>query len=212
MWGVRGGEAEVREASASPEAVRALVRAAAAGDTSAFRRLVEMHMRAIYAVGFRILGNHDDADDVAQETFVRAWSSLGRYDERYAFYTWLRTIATRLALNVRAKQQRRRTEGGETFAIAAETVADPGADPADGAVAAEWSDRLRAALAQLPEEQRSVLILRGQEEMSYAEIAAALDVPVGTVMSRLARARERLRVLLRDPGPAAVGKDRKEEA
>jgi len=202
----------VDEASVSPVEVRALVRAAAAGDTAAFRRLVELHMRAVYGLGLSILGDPDDADDVAQETFVRAWIALDRYDERFAFYTWLRTIATRLALNVRAKRRRRRTEGGESFDAASETVADPGADPATNAAVAELRGRLEAALAQLPAEQRAVLVLRGQEGMSYAEIAAALEVPVGTVMSRLARARERLRGLLREAGAASVAEDGKERA
>jgi RNA polymerase sigma-70 factor, ECF subfamily len=191
----------VDEASASPAEVRALVRAAARGDTAAYRRLVETHMRAVYAVAYRIVGDADDADDVAQETFVRAWEALERYDERYAFYTWLRTIATRLALHVRGKRRRRRTDGGESFETAAETVADTGADPVANAAAAELRMHVQEALDRLPEEQRAVVLLRGQE-MSYAEIAAALEIPVGTVMSRLARARERLRELLRARGAA----------
>lgn len=184
------------EASSRVAEIRALVRAAATSDAAAFRRLVELHMRALYAHSYRLLGDRDEADDVTQETFVRAWSALDRYDERYTFYTWLRTIATRLALNVLAKRRRRRTEGGEVFESVAESAADPRPGPEAKAEASELGTRLSAALGELPDEQRTVLVLRAQEGMSYAEIASALAIPVGTVMSRLARARERLRAIL----------------
>ena len=184
------------EPHARQEDIRAWVRAARGGDGTAFRRLVESHMRAVYALGYRILGDADDADDVAQETFVRAYRALDRYDERYSFYTWLRTIATRIALNEVAKRKRRRTDAGEAFETASEIVADPNADPC-----AELADgEMRAAIARgldaLPAEFRAVLVLRAEQQMSYAEIAAALDVPEGTVMSRLHRARALLRQAL----------------
>src|SRR5262249_31518467 len=187
------GAAPLADTKASAEEIRAWVRAARAGDAGAFRRLVESHMRAVYALGFRLLGNHDDADDLAQETFVRAHRALDRYDERWAFYTWLRTIATRVALNEIAKRKRRRTEGGEVFDAAAESAAESAPDPIDQLAEAELHAALRLACDELPSEFRAVLVLRSQEGLSYAEIAQDLDLPLGTVMSRLHRARAMIR-------------------
>jgi len=184
--------------------VRELVRAARRGEAAAFSRLVAMHMRAIYSVGYRLMRNHDDADDVAQETFVRAYHALARYDETYSFYTWLRTIATRVALNEIDKRRRRRTTGGESFDTAAETVPAGAADPADDLAGEELRVALEEALGTLPEEFRAVLVLRTHEELSYDEIARTLDIPVGTVMSRLSRARRQLREALRARRGGAV--------
>lgn len=184
---------------------RGLLRAAQAGDTRAFRHLVETHMRPIYAIGYRMLGNHDDADDVAQETFVRAWEALDRYDPKYSVYTWLRTIATRLCLNELEKRKRRRTEGGEAFEVAAETQADPAADPAATAAGNETRRDIATALDELPADYRAVLVLRSFDDLSYEEIAATLDIPIGTVMSRLSRARARLRTALGNKMPLNEG-------
>jgi RNA polymerase sigma-70 factor (ECF subfamily) len=186
----------MRERPAPEADVRDLVRRARDGDEQAFSRLVETHMRAVYAVAYRMMGDHDAADDVAQETFVRAYRALGRYDPTYSFYTWLRTIATRVALHELAKRRRRRTEGGESFEMAAETLPTTAPDPQSLAEADELGSRVWRALALLPEEYRAVIVLRSQEQLSYAEIARTLDIPVGTVMSRLARGRERLRAAL----------------
>jgi RNA polymerase sigma-70 factor (ECF subfamily) len=183
----------VTESQARQDDIQAWIRAARRGDGAAYRRLVESHMRAIYALGYRILGDADDADDVAQETFVRAYQALDRYDERYSFYTWLRTIATRVALNEVAKRKRRRTDAGAAFENAADLVADPHPDPASELAGDELRTAVARGLAALPAEFRAVLVLRAEQQMSYAEIAAALDLPEGTVMSRLHRARALLR-------------------
>ena len=186
---------------------RALVQAARAGDTQAFRRLVEMHMRAVHAIAFRMLGNHDDADDVAQETFVRAWEALGRYDSAFSVYTWLRTIATRLCLNELEKRKRRRTDGSAALEDVSESVAAPAEDAAGEIDAARTRAALLAALQTLPAHARAVIVLRVFEDLSYEQMAATLQIPVGTVMSRLSRARSQLRAALaaalRGPGAAA---------
>ena len=173
--------------------VQHLARAARAGDRAAFRRLVEMHMHAVHALGHRMLGSHDDADDVAQETFVRAYRALDRYDESYSFYTWLRTIATRVALNEIDKRKRRQTTGGESFETAAEVVAASGPDPCEQVAGEELAEAVQASLRTLPAEFRAVLALRTYEQMSYEEIATTLEIPIGTVMSRLNRARRLMR-------------------
>jgi RNA polymerase sigma-70 factor (ECF subfamily) len=176
--------------------VHDLVRLARLGDDAAFRRLVEMYMRAVYSVAYRLMGDHDDADDVAQETFVRAHQSLSRYDESYSFYTWLRTIATRLGLNELEKRRRRKTHSGETFDTAAESVPAAAPDAADVLAGEELREALEQALGTLTEEYRAVLVLRTYEDLSYEEIAHTLGIPIGTVMSRLCRARGLLRQVL----------------
>jgi RNA polymerase sigma-70 factor (ECF subfamily) len=196
---------------ADDSAARALVRAAQAGDPDAFRRLVETYMRAVHGIAYRMMGNHDDADDVAQETFVRAHRALDRYDETYSFYTWLRTIATRVALNEIEKRKRRHTQGGEAFETAAEVVASPAPDPSEQLALQQLSEALQAALQKLPGEYRSVLALRTYEQMSYEEIATTLEIPIGTVMSRLNRARGLLREAWRGRlGSAIEPKERKQ--
>jgi RNA polymerase sigma-70 factor (ECF subfamily) len=176
-----------------PRRITQLVRDAREGDAVAFRTLVETYMRPIYALSHRMLGRHDDADDVAQETFVRAWQALDRYDGRFSFHGWLRTIATRLALNELDKRRRRQTHGGVAFDVAAETQADPAPDPQKEVEAKEMQERLQAIVQTLPDEFRVPLVLRSMEELSYDEIARILDVPVGTIMSRLHRARQQVR-------------------
>ena len=193
------------------EVVRDLVRRARLGDDAAFRRLVEMYMRAVYSIAYRLMGDHDDADDVAQETFVRAHRSLARYDESYSFYTWLRTIATRLGLNEIAKRRRHKTQGGESFDVAAESVPAAASDPADDLAGAELREALGQALDTLTEEYRAVIVLRTYEDLSYEEIASTLGVPIGTVMSRLSRARGLLRQALSGARPSVVRKPLKRE-
>lgn len=159
-------------------------------------------MRAVYSLGYRLLRNADDADDVAQETFVRAYQALDRYDERYTFYTWLRAIATRLALNEIAKRRRRRTDGGEAFEAAAETISGAERDPLEGIAGGELQAAIETALDEIPPDYRAVLVLRAYEDLSYAEIASTLEIPVGTVMSRLSRARLHVRQILAARGVA----------
>jgi RNA polymerase sigma-70 factor (ECF subfamily) len=189
---------------------RALVQTARAGDAQAFRRLVEMHMRAVHAIAFRMLGNHDDADDAAQETFVRAWEALERYDPAFSVYTWLRTIATRLCLNELEKRKRRRTDGTAALEAVADSLPGPPEDPPGEIDAARTRVAVLAAMQALPADARAVLVLRVFEDLSYEQIAATLQIPVGTVMSRLSRARAQLRAALAAgmPGQGAPARRR----
>lgn len=178
-----------RREDAGSDPVPELVGRAQAGDAAAFRQLVEACMRPVYGQARRLLRDHDDADDVAQETFVRAWQALDRYDGRTSFQGWLHTIATRLALNVIAKRKRRRTLGGEHFERAAETLASGAPGPEAQVELGEARGALEQVLHELPDDFRLPLLLRTYEGLSYAEIGATLSVPVGTVMSRIHRAR-----------------------
>jgi len=162
---------------------------AAAGDRSAFEALVTRHRKAVYRLCWSAAGNHADADDAAQETFLRVFRALPSYDPGRPFLPWLRRIAWNCGLTVRRDRQ-----AGVPL-VPGEEIPDP-ADPAEGpedaASGNEEKRRVAAAMADLPAELRTVLVLRAVEGLSYAEIAEAAGIPAGTVMSRLSRARERL--------------------
>ena len=146
----------------------------------------------MYATAYRIVRRPDLADDVAQDAFLRAYQALDRFDLARPFGPWICRIAANLAINhVRSPEAREEAlpEGhGETPAAAE--------DPLTRVLGGEAQSVLEAALGHLPAEQRAVFSLRVFEELSYREIAEALDIQIGTVMSRLSRARERLREAL----------------
>lgn len=162
---------------------------AAKGDRQAFDALVARHRAAVYRLCWSLTGNHADADDAAQETFVRVYRALPSYDPERPFRPWLRKIAWNCALSV----GRNGRSGVPT--VSGEELPDP-VDPADGpeeiAAAGEERRRVAKAVAALPAELRAVIVLRAVEGLSYAEIAETAGIPAGTVMSRLSRARERL--------------------
>ncbi len=176
----------------------ALVRKAREGDVDAFETLVRTYQQRVYAVCRRLTGAHQSADDLAQETFIKAYFALGRFDPRWPIYPWLRRIAVNASLNYLKVRGRERSLDE---APRAERLADP--RPADSRPEvrleqAEFEARFERSIASLPEEQRSVFVLKFYEGLSYEEIARTLDVPAGTVMSRLARARQKLKALLAD--------------
>jgi RNA polymerase sigma-70 factor (ECF subfamily) len=158
------------------------------GDVGAFEEVVKRHQRRVYGVALRIVRSHALADDVAQEAFLRAWRHLDRFDTGRPFAPWVCRIAANLALNhvrsPRAREDPLPEDGPEPPATAA--------DPLRSVLESEAQAVLERALEELPPEQRAVFVLRAVEEMSYREIAEALEVSPGTVMSRLFRARERL--------------------
>jgi len=158
-------------------------------------------------VALRIVRAHDLADDVAQEAFLRAWRALDRFELGRPFGPWICRIAANLAVN-HVRSPRAREEGLPEGH--AETQA-AGLGPLGALLDAEATRVLDAAIGELPREQRAVLVLRAVEEMSYAEIAEALGLSPGTVMSRLYRARERLARALR-PYLGRAAERRKAEA
>jgi RNA polymerase sigma-70 factor (ECF subfamily) len=165
-----------------------LVARARQGDLSAFEEIVRRHQRRVYGVALRIVRSHAVADDVAQEAFLKAWQGLDRFELGRPFAPWICRIAANLAVNhVRSPLAREDPlpEGhGETRAS--------GGNPLNSLLDTEARTLLEKALASLPPEQRAVFVLRTAEEMSYREIAEALDLSEGTVMSRLFRARKKL--------------------
>ena len=167
-----------------------LITAAQQGDQHAFDELVRRHREAVITVVYRMCGDVHLAEDAAQEAFVRAWQHLPTYQPRSPFRNWVYRIAINAALDtLRAVRQEREP-----------VDADAAASADDGPEAlverAEQAEGVRQAVLNLPPASRAVLVLREYEGLSYREIADTLDIPIGTVMSRLNYARERLRQAL----------------
>jgi len=174
------------------DADRALVEAAAAGSRDAFDELVRRYQTAIVNLVRALTSGRGDADDLAQEVFVRAWKSLRTFRGDSTFRTWLHQVAINVVRTSRVRQGRMM----RVFRQAAETDLEPAAteEPADARLARRQI--IERALASLPEDLRMAVTLRDLQGLDYREIAAALDVPIGTVESRIFRARQRLKPLL----------------
>jgi RNA polymerase sigma-70 factor (ECF subfamily) len=180
---------------------RVLARAAARGDRDAFARLVDAHKRRVHALCFRLLGDAEEARDAAQESFVRAWSAMGTFDAAQPFAPWVLRIARNHCFDV---ARRRLPAGREVRLDAAPAedeapfeLADAEAVPVhDRLEGAERSAAVAVAVAQLPSKYREVIHLFHVEGMAYKDIAAVMDVPMGTVMTWLHRARAKLRETL----------------
>ena len=162
-------------------------------DEAAFRELVETTEDRVYGTMVKMLGGVEGAEDLAQRVYLRIWQARGRYEPTAKFSTWMFSIVRRLVLNERRGRARR----GAVFHSPApeEPVreASGGISPASEASAGELARAIDAALAELPEEQRTAMILRRYEEMPYEEIAGVLETSVPAVKSLLFRARETLR-------------------
>ena len=176
-----------------PDPVEAdLVKKACGGNLFAFEEMVKRYQRRVYAVARRIVRRHDVADDVTQETFLRAYHALASFDVQRPFGPWICRIAANLAVNHVRSPEAREQELPEAH----HETPSSAPDPLHGVLDREAERVLNDALSALPAEQRAVLVLRVQEDFSYREIADALQLEMGTVMSRLSRAREKLRAAL----------------
>jgi RNA polymerase sigma factor (sigma-70 family) len=159
------------------------------GDPDAVRVVYREFGRLVFAVAYRALGSRELAEDVTQQTFVKAWRSAASFDPSRALGPWLATIARRTAIDVHRQEARRRTETlGESTTETEPSVVSlpPGVERAYDV----WA--VREAIATLPPEEQDVVRLQHAEELSHAEIAERLAVPVGTVKSRSFRAHRRL--------------------
>ncbi|EEG76728.1 RNA polymerase sigma factor [Dethiobacter alkaliphilus] len=171
------------------------------GDLSAYDELMKCYEQKVYALCFRMSGNHTDAQDLAQEAFLKAFRALPSFKGQSQFSTWLYRIVTNTCLDERRRQARRPglvsmdkpldTDDGQI----AVTLPDKGPDPLSEALNSELQAEIQELLSRLPAGQRIVVVMRDLEGYSYDEIAAVLDVNIGTVKSRLNRARARLRDL-----------------
>ena len=166
------------------------------GNLKAFDRLVEKYQRRLYVMVRKMVIGHDDTNDIVQEAFVKAFSNLERFDDNYAFYPWLHRIAVNTAIN-HQKKMSRQMERTSIDSITEPATQSEGSNPSGQVLGQELNVKIEEALDQLPFEQRAVFILRTAEDLGYQEIADRLDISIGTVMSRLSRAREKLKKLLK---------------
>jgi RNA polymerase sigma-70 factor (ECF subfamily) len=166
-----------------------LIRRCQTGEKDAFGPIVKRYAGQATGAAYMLLGCSDEAMDASQEAFVRAWRHIGRFDPAAPFYPWYRTILRNICLG-RLRQRARR----KTVALTdghADGSAD--ADPTLLARRTERSDLLWRAIMRLPLAHREIILMNHFQGMAYKEMAAALDIPIGTVMSRLHHARQALR-------------------
>lgn len=174
-----------------------LVRRCLAGDEKAYRELVEMYQGQVHSVVFRMVRSREDAQDLTQETFVRMFRALDRYDLQRPFAAWLFTIASRLAIDhIRRRKvtpislTQREAGSDDEYEI---EIEDSGLKPDEFTTRNEEERRTESLIQSLPPHYRIVVILRHQQDLSYEEIAESLHLPLGTVKARIHRARELLK-------------------
>ena len=172
-----------------PEVLAAAVR----GDRKACGQLVRAYQRRAYAAAYSLVGNRDDALELSQDAFVKAFKAMKRFDLTMPFYPWLHRIVRNTSLNHIKKKKRRGESSLDQMMESGFDAHDPGHRPDDSATREELLKHIQRAMEQLTSEQQEILRLRHFMELSYGEIAASLDIPQGTVMSRLHGARKKLR-------------------
>jgi RNA polymerase sigma-70 factor (ECF subfamily) len=158
------------------------------GDRNAFSELVCNHAQGVMNVIYRMCGDMQLAEDAAQETFIRVWLRLSSYSPRVSLRNWLYRIAVNAAIDMLRKEKRIMPQAVEDLHL---LDSQPG--PEAMLASAESTRMVQAAVLTLPDASRAVLVLREYEDLSYQEIAESLDIPVGTVMSRLNYARKLLK-------------------
>lgn len=169
----------------------ALMARAKNGDMDAYESLVRLFQHRIYRLCWRMTGAHQAADDMAQETFIKAYQALSRFHDGQDFYPWIRRIAVNTTLNYLQAHKREEPLGDREPSV-------PDELPQDELQRREAEDRFQEAWQALPSDQRAVFTLRVVENQSYREIAESLHLAPGTVMSRLNRARHKLKEALAD--------------
>lgn len=172
------------------------------GDHEAFAQLVEIYEDKVYNLCLRMCSDREDARDLAQEAFLKAWRGLRFYKQEAAFSTWLYRLTSNVCIDYLRQKKRRSTV---SFVTADEEgvqldIPDPTPTPEQQVMDEQTKEQVANAMSQLEEEFRLVLTLRVVEELSYDEIAEIMELKVGTVKSRLARAREKLRKILLENG------------
>jgi RNA polymerase sigma-70 factor (ECF subfamily) len=172
-----------------------LVEAAQAGNSEAFGQLVERYQDRLYNTLVRVLGSRDDASEVLQDAFVLAYTKLGSFRGNSQFYTWMYRVALNQACSHRRRTTRRRDEMSveQLRELSGTEPVDSSLQPEQTLVRTEQAELVQTALAEISDEHREILVLREMEDYSYETIAEILELPVGTVRSRLFRARLQLK-------------------
>jgi RNA polymerase sigma-70 factor (ECF subfamily) len=194
-----GSPAYVQNQVKVEEVDRDLVARSLEGDRDAFEAIVRNYQRRVYGVALRMIRRHEVADDIAQETFVRAYTQLHRFELGRPLAPWLMRIAANLSINYLTRAARREQPIAEEATSSGLPAAESeGSDPQRSLLSSEFASALDEAVDKLPAEQKAVFVLRVHEEMRYDDIAESLGISLGTVMSRLHRARGKLKVMLKD--------------
>ena len=181
-----------------------LAEKAKAGDQSAFEQLVIENQNKVYSLALRLVNDREEAADLAQEAFVKAWQGLSSFQGESSFATWVYRLTTNVCIDhLRKKKRRKGVEPSVSLNDEESGWAEPADWESDPQLLLERSERGKAlarALARLPDWQRRALVLRELSGLSYQEIGDALDIDLGTVKSRIARARLSLRKILLEDG------------
>jgi RNA polymerase sigma-70 factor, ECF subfamily len=172
---------------------QAIISRAKGGDMNAFELLVRKYQRLVYALCHRLTGAPQAADDLAQETFIKAYQALPSFIDGREFYPWVRKIALNNSYNFLKKRNREAPLADEETLTRPNHLSSRQESPPETAERDEMERKFRQALQALPADQKAIFTLRAIENLSYAEIAQTLHIPTGTVMSRLSRARKKLK-------------------
>ncbi|WP_202081283.1 RNA polymerase sigma factor SigW [Caldalkalibacillus salinus] len=182
---------------------RKLIKKASAGSRTAFRAIVERYKNKIYHLAYRMLGNHTEAEDVAQETFIRVYTKLDRYNDDHKFSTWIYRIATNLCIDhLRKRKQHvqsldQEVAGVEGLALYSQ-VASTTDTPEEEVMTLELREEVQLAIDKLPPQYKTIIILRYLQDLSLQEISEVIDLPVTTIKTRIHRGREALKKQLQN--------------
>lgn len=180
----------------------ALVKRAKQGDGKAYDELMRMYKDAVYNIIYRMVHRRTEAEDLTQETFIKAYNSINSFNEEYAFSTWLFKIATNHCIDFFRKRKLKTYSIEQTIRYKDDEIRHEYPDTERAAdkelLATEKSGRIHKAIKDLPEKYRIAIEMRHRDEMSYDEIAENLQIPLGTVKARIFRAREMLKKNLKD--------------
>ena len=177
---------------------RMLIIKAKSGDTLAYEDLVKKYQKKIYYLCQRMTGTHQSADDLSQETFIKAFFAISKFKEDMNFFTWIRKIAVNSTLNYLKVRKREKPLGENSEQIPGNPATISQELPQDRVQRTQIERKFKAALQSIPSDQRSIFILKVYEGLSYKDIAQLLNIPFGTVMSRLNRARKKLKFIMAD--------------
>ncbi|MDQ0207469.1 RNA polymerase sigma factor SigW [Alkalicoccobacillus murimartini] len=182
--------------------IKKLIKEVKKGDTEAFSEIVDLFKDKVYQVAYRMVGHPQEAQDVAQEAFLRAYTNLDKYDMNRKFSTWLFRIATNVAIDRLRKKKpdfhlEDKVKGTEGLTYESQLAADQDL-PEDQVVTLEMQEWIQSEINQLPLKYRSAIILKYIEDLSLKEISEILDMPISTVKTRIHRGREALRKRMRN--------------
>lgn len=191
----------------------ALIRAVQRGDQEAFAKILATYEKQVYNLCLRMTANHEDAADLTQEAFIKVWRGVGNYKFESSFSTWIYRLTSNVCIDFLRSKKRRPTisltQEEEQDGAAELEVPDAAPLPEEQLLQREHQREIAAAMAQLDEEFRMILTLRVLDDLSYEQIAEVMDLKVGTVKSRLARARTKLKNILTKDGNNSLDKTSK---